>query len=380
VIQSATFPLLDNSSSTASWGAGGLWKPSYCSDSRVTPWSMETLEELLVQHQSNRPHIEIVPTVRLRRRNDLTDSTLPEWSTKDERLQFQFLNLEMLEWQNRIHKLRFPFLNYKDVVEKHGYPYCWLFFSPIVDAPNYLKSMQEEILELASTVARTNSTATSSSSSTNDSTTSTTVFQTKQYTDLQQMIVSAQQLHCDAVVNCTGIGARDIRGTNDATLIPARGILAQYRRDCARLPFLEDGTLTQDISITITEPPFASEEEPCYLIPRGDVILVGGSCQEWNSTSSAATTTTTVDRSLQEEERYRLRRNAQLLGIDTSRADPLMEYSCFRPSRPTVRVEIDPCIGIQEGIKLVHNYGSGGSGWTVFVGQAKEAVRILLQD
>lgn len=354
MIHSTTFPLLDNNIPTASWGAGGLWKPSYCFDSRVTPWSMETLDELLVQHQAHRKHIEIVPTVRLRRRNDRTDNTLPEWSTRDERLQFQHMNVEMLEWQNRIHRLRFPFWNYKDVVEKHGYPYCWLFFSPVVDTPHYLQSMQEEIRELARTVA---------TSTTHDD----DIFQTKQYTNLQQMITSAQQLHCDAVVNCTGIGAQEIQGMDDSSLIPARGIIAQYRRDCARLPFLEDGTLTQDISITITEPPFASEEEPCYIIPRGDVFLVGGSCQEGNT-----------DVSLQEEERFRLRRNAQLLGIDTSRADPIMEYSCFRPSRPTVRVEMDPCIGRQEGIKLLHNYGSGGSGWTVFVGQANEAVRLLL--
>lgn len=366
VIHSTTYPSLDNNASTASWGAGGLWKPSYCLDSRVTPWSMETLDELLVQYQSDNrsSHIEIVPTIRLRTRNDRTENTLPDWSTKDLRLNFQHMNIEMLEWQNRIHRLRFPFQDYQGLVQTHGYPYCWLFYSPVLDTPKYLRAMQEEIRKLSSTTTTTTTTA--SSSSTNG--TPDAIFQVKKYTNLQQMVSSARELGCNAVVNCTGIGAQEICSADDPTIIPARGVIAQYKRDCARVPFLEDGSLINDVSITITEPPFASEVEPCYLIPRGDVLLVGGSFQEGDT-----------EPLLREEERYRLRRNAQLLGIDTSRAKPIVEYACFRPSRPTVRVEVDQSgIGLPEGIQVVHNYGSGGSGWTLFIGQAREAVNLVI--
>jgi glycine/D-amino acid oxidase-like deaminating enzyme len=32
---------------------------------------------------------------------------------------------------------------------------------------------------------------------------------------------------------------------------------------------------------------------------------------------------------------------------------------------------------VEEGVKLVHNYGHGGSGWTVFCGAAREAASLL---
>jgi len=170
--------------------------PTYCSDPRVDRWSIQTLDELLL----NKSHCEITPVVNLRTTNDLTENTIPEWS-KDSRLNFQHMNVEMLEWQNRVHKLRFPFTNYKDLI-KHGYHYCWLFYSPIVDAPKYLQAMVEEIHERSQKIQ---SIRPSRSGSTEEQ-----IFQRKKFTDLQQVVTSAKDLGCEAVFNCTGVGGVDL--------------------------------------------------------------------------------------------------------------------------------------------------------------------------
>lgn len=70
----------------------------------------------------------------------------------------------------------------------------------------------------------------------------------------------------------------------------------------------------------------------------------------------------------------RLITNAELLGVDTKNTNRISEWVGFRPSRSTVRLESDESIC---DLKLVHNYGHGGSGWTIFVGAAKNAVRLL---
>lgn len=52
------------------------------------------------------------------------------------------------------------------------------------------------------------------------------------------------------------------------------------------------------------------------------------------------------------------------------------EWVGFRPYRPSARLEIDEVYS-EQGVRVVHSFGYGGSGWTVFVGAAKEAVSLL---
>jgi len=142
-------------------GAGGLWMPYKCEDKRVDKWAKDTLDELLhlctlekEKSDSNRPLVEIVPALYLKNTHQGTVvddiknfgakdycadkgnkmSPLPEW-TKDSRIAFQHLTIEMLEWQNHVLKLKIPSI---DVMRNAGYNYGWLFKPPIVDAPNML--------------------------------------------------------------------------------------------------------------------------------------------------------------------------------------------------------------------------------------------------
>lgn len=69
--------------------------------------------------------------------------------------------------------------------------------------------------------------------------------------------------------------------------------------------------------------------------------------------------------------------NAELLGIDTSKSSAVNEWAGFRPVRQTVRMEVDEKLSPESQLRIVHSYGYGGSGWTTYVGAAKEAVELL---
>ena len=120
-------------------GAGGLWMPYKCDDERVDKWAFETLNELLHIHNTiDSPPTEIVPTLFLKS-GDFNygrdgETGLPEW-TKDPRLSFQHLTIEMLSWQNHVLKLRIP--SEKDLLNA-GYTHAWSFYPPIVDPPRML--------------------------------------------------------------------------------------------------------------------------------------------------------------------------------------------------------------------------------------------------
>jgi D-amino-acid oxidase len=133
--------------------------------------------------------------------------------------------------------------------------------------------------------------------------------------------------------------------------------------------------MRHDANIMVEDAPWGSEDMPCYLIARGDTIVVGGSYLENDS-----------EPNLRDDERTRLLKNAELVGIDTERSHPIGEWTGFRPYRPTSRCEVDhkykgatsDINNNNSNIRLVHSYGYGGSGWTVYVGCAKEATQLIL--
>ena len=186
----------------------------------------------------------------------------------------------------------------------------------------------------------------------------------KEYESIDEMINEAIEKECDTVINCTGLGARKVC-TDENDLIGARGILYHYdRATCARRV---DPNLINDAVITTEVPPWGVDGYPCYMIPRGEVLVVGGSYLEGDSECE-----------IRLEERKHLERNAHLLGIDTLKSKPINEWTGFRPARSSgVRLEIDNKFGVNEGVRVIHNYGHGGSGWTIFVGAAKEVTNLL---
>ena len=185
----------------------------------------------------------------------------------------------------------------------------------------------------------------------------------------------ATRLGCDAVVNCTGFGARKL--CRDEHVIGARGILIEFERDeCIRRPAVTEGAYAgnniNDAVITVSEEPWGSETYPAYLIPRGSTVVVGGSYLEGD-----------YECAIRDDERERLMLNAERLGIDTQKATVKGEWVGFRPFRSPVRCELeagddDASTTTTKGPVIFHSYGHGGSGWTVNVGAAKECADILL--
>lgn len=360
ILRSAQHPLHP---STCSMGSGGLWMPYKCPDPRVNKWAKETLDELLDIHSSpdnaKDNLVEIVPTIFLSRTHqgpkldDYKDfkaddyhsvvskgnlkSSLPEW-TQDPRICFQHLTIEMLAWQNQVLKLRIPSIeSIKDAGYKHG----WLFRPPIVNAPRMLTKMLDEVL---------------SHPLTHDVNVE---MDQGGYHSLEDILDDARALGCDAVFNCTGLGSSKL--CSDDLLVPGRGILFHYDRNCARHGF-DEANMKYDAAILTEDGPWGSPIDPIYIIPRGDVFVVGGSYHE-----GAAGTDIT------ETEKKRLTENAALMGIDTSLSSPTLEWVGFRPARPTIRLEKQNMHGVQ----VVHSYGHGGSGWTAYVGAAKNSVAML---
>ena len=195
----------------------------------------------------------------------------------------------------------------------------------------------------------------------------------KYYTNIEELVIEAKSRGCDGLVNCTGLGSKLL--CDDASLIGARGILLHYdRASCvwdeeARESISSDEEQTntiQDSVITTSEPPFGSETMPCYIIPRGDIIAVGGSYLEGDE-----------EKGIRASERGRVLENAQNMGIDTKNSICVSEWVGFRPYRPTARLEVDEQLSSLSGVTVVHSYGYGGSGWTVFVGVASDNANLL---
>jgi glycine/D-amino acid oxidase-like deaminating enzyme len=181
------------------------------------------------------------------------------------------------------------------------------------------------------------------------------------YESVDQLQEIAQSLNCDTVINCTGLGSRELCGDKD--LLGARGVLLHFDR--SNCPRRESLTGEYDTILMTDSPPWGTDSHPCYMIPRGDIIAVGGTYLEGDGHPE-----------LREKERQKIMQNALDMGIDITKAPVVGEWTGYRPYRPTVRCEEE----IRGGkVRVIHNYGHGGSGWTVNVGAAKEVANILLK-
>ena len=186
------------------------------------------------------------------------------------------------------------------------------------------------------------------------------------YHSIEDMALHAQQLDCNLVMNCTGLGSWNI--CKDSSIQGGRGILLHYdRRKCHRRVGHEQPN--QDVAIFVQDLPWATSNEACYLIPRGDVLLVGGSFDLMEPQMEE-------EKRMESKEKQRLLQNAKRMGVDSTLSDPIDEWIGYRPWRPTVRVEVE----YVQGIPLIHNYGHGGSGWTVYVGAVQEAVSLAIKS
>jgi len=147
---------------------------------------------------------------------------------------------------------------------------------------------------------------------------------------------SLQSSH-DIVINCTGLGARDL--CDDQNVIPVRGQVALIET----LPDF---------------PIYLDNEKPLYIVPRKDAMIVGGTYEE--NIFDEATEAETIEKILC---------NAYEVFPQLKKQKIIGSWAGLRPYRPVVRVEREE--------KIIHNYGHGGSGFTLSFGCAEEVVRLV---
>ncbi len=155
-------------------------------------------------------------------------------------------------------------------------------------------------------------------------------------------------VQCAVVVNCSGLGARQLAGDRD--LHAARGQVIRIKHNGFRRALLD-------------------EEGPnklAYIVPRTYDIILGGTYDEHNESIEPDPKQTQAI----------LHRCANLAPefASISPEDILDVYCGVRPVRSAVRVEAER---VAPGRLLVHNYGHGGAGITLSWGCAAEVVELV---
>ncbi len=183
-----------------------------------------------------------------------------------------------------------------------GYTDGWSFVTPVIEMPVYLGWLTDRVRALDGTLTR--------------------------------LDLDALPSGPDLVVNCTGLGARQL--VADQTLTPVRG----------QVVHLEQRGLDRW---------WLDSEGPTYVVPRAHDIVVGGTADEgeWGRTPSPATAAAVLAR-------------AERLVPELRGARVLRHRVGLRPVRPEVRLER---IG-----NVLHCYGHGGAGVTLGWGCADEVV------
>lgn len=199
----------------------------------------------------------------------------------------------------------------KDQLPK-GYQAGWTTEVPLMETPVYLPYLLERFRQAGGRVVTG-----------------------EQITDVRSY-VSDHML----VVNCTGLGSRQLLG--DQSLVAVRGQIAVIRAPSVDAIYVD-------------------ADQPIYLVPRADGCVVGGTYERdvWEEKPDNATIATILERA-----------PALRQGLDTETL--LRSYAGLRPSRPTVRLEEDP---VYPG--LFHNYGHGGAGFTLSWGTARSVAQLI---
>jgi D-amino-acid oxidase len=159
----------------------------------------------------------------------------------------------------------------------------------------------------------------------------------------QATVAGFDEVRADAVVNCAGLGARELAG--DDSLVAVRG---QVVRVAA--PGIEEWLLDQSDPARLI-----------YVVPRERDVVLGGTADEGSEdrTPDQATTAAILERCAAALPALR---DAPVLGVAVG----------LRPARPEVRLET-------EG-RVVHCYGHGGAGVTLAWGCAVEVAALLGSD
>jgi D-amino-acid oxidase len=159
----------------------------------------------------------------------------------------------------------------------------------------------------------------------------------------RRTLSSLEEVDARVVVNCVGLGARDL--VDDASMEPIRGQIVRMRN-----PGLKRFVLDEE-----------NPEGVAYIVPRSGDCILGGTAEEgeWDLEPDPETAAGILRRCTRLEPRLR--------GVE------VLEHKVgLRPGRPEIRLEREDGV-----IPRIHNYGHGGSGITLSWGCAEETLRLV---
>ena len=150
----------------------------------------------------------------------------------------------------------------------------------------------------------------------------------------------------DVVVNCAGLGARDL--VEDLAVHPVRGQIVRVSNPGLTMSVRDEG----------------HPGGRAYVHPRTDDCILGGTLDEgrWDTAVDPVAGEAILQRCLDL--------------VPTLREAHVLEHLVgLRPGRSTVRLEEgEP---LPSGVRVVHDYGHGGSGITLSWGCAREVVQLV---
>jgi len=164
--------------------------------------------------------------------------------------------------------------------------------------------------------------------------------------DLREVQTLADFNGASVLVNCTGIGARNL--CQDLDVVPGRGATVRISRPASVTHFVS------------TELP-----ELTYILPRGPNSITLGGCLEKNSWDTETNN--------QEAQDILFRCAQHIPELKFSQVQST--WVGLRPIRESgVRLEADQV----DQLPVVHNYGHGGAGVTVCLGCASDVAKLVL--
>jgi D-amino-acid oxidase len=161
-------------------------------------------------------------------------------------------------------------------------------------------------------------------------------------------VPSLTSVDAPMVVNCTGIGAREL--VPDESVVPVRGQVVVVENPGISEFYIDHGA--------------DATPEYVYAFPHGDVVILGGTAEEG-----------AFDLAPRPEVSARIMRDCAAAFPALRGARVITERVGLRPCRPEVRLEAEALPG---GRVLWHNYGHGGAGVTLSWGCARELTEAVL--
>jgi len=155
-------------------------------------------------------------------------------------------------------------------------------------------------------------------------------------------------------VNCTGLGSRDL--FNDTEILPSRGQVIAIKPNGFNKIVADD----------------SGHNSLLYIIPRKNDIILGGTVLkgDWSLTEDKDTTKEILAK-------------ARKIDPIFNKVEILEVKIGLRPARTKIRLERQNIIWEKGGVRkykvVIHNYGHGGSGFTVSWGCAKQVLILAIK-